>query len=37
MGVSQQKEIVINSGLFNMVDSWEEGMLFAKKMEKEGG
>ena len=32
MSMSTQKEIVMKSGLFNIVDSWEEGMLFAKKM-----
>ena len=31
MSMSKQERIVINSGLFDMVDSWEEGMLFAKK------
>lgn len=33
MGKSEQKEIVARSGLFSMVDSWEEGMLFSRKME----
>jgi len=35
MSMSEQKRIVIRSGLFDMVDSWEEGMLFAKKMGEE--
>ena len=32
MSMSEQKRIAIKSGLFDMVDSWEEGTLFAKKM-----
>lgn len=35
MGMSQQKEIVMKSGLFNMVESWEDGILFAKKKGEE--
>jgi len=35
MGMSKQRRIVIKSGLFDMVDSWEEGILFAKKMGEE--
>ena len=35
MKMSQQMEIVMNSGLFNIVDSWKEGMLLAKELGKE--
>lgn len=35
VSVSTQKEIVMKSGLFNIMDSWKEGMLFAKEMGKE--
>lgn len=35
MNMSRQREIVLKSGLFTVVDSWKEGMLLAKELGKE--
>lgn len=35
MRMSRQREIILKSGLFTVVDSWKDGMLLAKKLAEE--